>query len=65
MNVKNKYQSIMECNSQMNKTCENCFYSKIRYGFRTGFKYLYCTKGILEKTVASNHTCKYWSKTNL
>ena len=55
----------MECNSQMNKTCENCLYSKIRYGFRTGFKYLYCTKGILEKTVASNHTCKYWSKANL
>lgn len=44
----------------MNKICENCFYSKIRYGFRTGFKYLYCTKGILEKEVASNHTCKYW-----
>ena len=45
----------------MNKTCENCFYSKVRHGFRTGFKYLYCTKDILEKTVASNNTCKCWS----
>lgn len=45
----------------MNKIYENCFYSKVRYGFRTGFKYLCCAKGILEKTVASNDTCKCWS----
>ena len=47
----------MEERNTMNKAYENCFY---RYGFRTGFKYLYCMKGILEKEVASNYTCKYW-----
>ena len=50
----------MEERNTMNKVCKNCFYSIIRYGFRTGWKYLYCTKGILEKEVASNYTCKYW-----
>lgn len=48
--------------NRMNKVCENCFYSIIRYGFHTGWKYLYCTKGIFEKTVDSNHTCKYWGQ---
>ena len=46
----------MEERNAMNKAHENCFY---RYGFRTGFKYLYYMKGILEKKVASNYTCRY------
>ena len=50
----------MEERNAMNKVCKNCFYSIIRYSFRTGFKYLYCIKDILEKKVASNYTCKYW-----
>ena len=50
----------MEKRNRMNKTCENCLYSKIRYGFRTGWEYLYCTKGIFEKTVTSDYSCKSW-----
>ena len=50
----------MEGKNRMNKVCENCFYSIIRYGFKTGWKYLYCTKDIFEKTVTSDYSCKCW-----
>lgn len=48
----------------MKKTCENCVHSEVSYGFRTGWKYLYC---MLDepygKKVSLIHVCKYWRNT--
>ena len=52
----------------MKKTCENCICSRLDYGFRTGWKYLYCMLDEPSfwyggKKVSSNHVCKYWRNT--
>lgn len=52
----------------MKKTCENCICSRVSYGFRTGWKYLYCMLDEHSfwrggKEVSSNHVCKYWRNT--
>ena len=52
----------------MKKTCENCLCSRVVYGFRTGWKYLYCMldePSIWKdgKEVSPNHVCKYWRNT--
>lgn len=55
-----------KCN--IKKTCENCICSRVSYGFRTGWKYMYCmldepSTWIGGKEVSPNHTCKYWRNT--
>lgn len=52
----------------MKKTCENCICVRVSYGFRTGWKYLYCMLDepsfwIGGKEVSSSHVCKYWRNT--
>ena len=52
----------------MKKTCENCLCSRVVYGFRAGWKYLYCMLDEPSiwrggKEVSSNHVCKYWRNT--
>ena len=46
----------------------NCICSRIGYGFRTGWKYLYCMLDEPSiwrggKPVAGNHVCKHWRNT--
>ena len=54
--------------SEFKKCCENCICSRIEYGFRTGWKYLYCMLDEPSfwrggKAVSGNHVCKYWRNT--
>ena len=49
----------------MKKTCENCICSRTTYGFRTGWKYLYCmldepSSWMGGKEVSPNHVCEHW-----
>ena len=49
----------------MKKTCATCLCSKVKYGLRTGWKYLYCmldepSYWIGGKEVSSDHVCEYW-----
>lgn len=51
-----------------NRICSNCICSRIEYGFRTGWKYLYCMLDEPStwrggKPVAGNHVCKYLRNT--
>lgn len=47
------------------KTCNNCQFSKIEYGLRSGFPYLYCKREVESvwdrgKEVTLNNTCMKW-----
>jgi hypothetical protein len=49
----------------MKKTCANCLCSKVKYGLRTGWKYLYCmldesSYWMGGKEVSSEYVCEYW-----
>ena len=50
---------------EFKRCCANCICSRVSYGFRTGWKYLYCMLDEPSfwrggKEVLSNHVCKYW-----
>ena len=62
------YLNLRQVNNMSSKNCSNCICSRIEYGFRTGWKYLYCMLDEPSawrggKPVAGNHVCKHWRNT--
>ncbi len=65
LNVDKHYIGV---NKMSDKNYSNCICSRIGYGFRTGWKYLYCMldeQSIWRggKPVDGSYVCKHWRNT--